>query len=164
MKVSFTGHRPNKLGGYQNNPISDYVKEKLTEKIEKCILDGVDNFISGMAIGVDTWAAEIVLQLKEKYSHIKLEAAIPFKGQEGKWPDFSQDIYNNILKKCDKITIVCEGTYAAWKMQKRNEYMVDNSDLVIAVWDGTTGGTKNCIKYARSQSKKVIWINPNDKE
>jgi nucleoside 2-deoxyribosyltransferase len=33
--------------------------------------------------------------------------------------------------------------------------MVDNCDTVVAVWNGTSGGTKNCIDYAKKQNKPV---------
>jgi uncharacterized phage-like protein YoqJ len=45
-------------------------------------------------------------------------------------------------------------------MQKRNEYMVDKCDKLLAVWNGTTGGTHNCIKYAKSKGKEIILLNP----
>lgn len=75
------------------------------------------------------------------------------------------------LNKADKTTEVDklenykikgyqELIYYPAKMQKRNEYMVDNSDIVIAVWDGTKGGTYNCVKYAQKLEKKIIQINP----
>lgn len=45
-------------------------------------------------------------------------------------------------------------------MQKRNEYMVDHSDKVIAVWDGSKSGTKNCIDYAKKVGKDIIFVQP----
>ena len=45
-------------------------------------------------------------------------------------------------------------------MQKRNEYMVDLADKVIAVWNGSTGGTYNCVKYAEKCGKEIIRIVP----
>jgi uncharacterized phage-like protein YoqJ len=60
------------------------------------------------------------------------------------------------------------GNYHPAKMQKRNEYMVDNSDFVIAVFDGEQkGGTFNCIKYALNQTNRNLQIhiiNPNTLE
>ena len=50
--------------------------------------------------------------------------------------------------------------YAVWKMQKRNEWMVDNCDAVIAVWDGAPGGTANTVDYARKLGKSVLVIDP----
>lgn len=73
-------------------------------------------------------------------------------------------MYNNILNKADEVIIVSYGNYAAWKMQKRNEHMIDrlsnNNDFLIAVWDGSSGGTANCIKYAKNMNKNIIHIDP----
>lgn len=57
--------------------------------------------------------------------------------------------------------VVCSGGYAAFKMQKRNEYLVDHCDKLIAIYDGSLfGGTYNCVKYANSVSKQIIVIKP----
>ena len=50
--------------------------------------------------------------------------------------------------------------YKPWLMQKRNEYMVDLADKVIAVWDGSKGGTGNCVRYAEKCGKEIIRIVP----
>lgn len=153
MIVSFTGHRPDKLGGYKQSPIKDYISVELENVLKELKPDGC---ISGMAIGFDQMAALICIKLG-----IPFEAAIPFLGQEKRWPFESQNEYNSILDKAVKKTIVCEGGYSAQKMQIRNEYMVDNSDIVVCCWDGSTGGTKNCIDYAKKINKRIIRIDPN---
>jgi uncharacterized phage-like protein YoqJ len=75
----FTGHRPNKLHGY--DPASEG-NSKMLWKLRDLIIDHIENkqvdtFITGMALGIDMWAARIVLKLKEKHPHIKLVAAVP---------------------------------------------------------------------------------------
>jgi len=45
-------------------------------------------------------------------------------------------------------------------MNDRNEWMVDNSDYVIAVHDGSKGGTYNCIQYAKKNSKEITTLPP----
>ena len=55
---------------------------------------------------------------------------------------------------------MCDGGYAGYKLQKRNEWMVDHCDILIAVWDGTSGGTANCVNYAQSVNKEKIFIDP----
>lgn len=153
MIVSFTGHRPNKLGGYQTpNPTYTYIIQELNNVLLKI---KPDKAISGMALGWDQWAAQVCIDLQ-----IPFIAAIPFVGQEKIWPQSSKDIYNSLLRKAIEQVIVCEGGYAAWKMQKRNEWMVDRSELVIACFDGTNGGTANCISYAKEKNKELIIINP----
>jgi uncharacterized phage-like protein YoqJ len=142
-----TGHRPNKLGGYSKEVSGmlikvalDFLEESKPHKI-----------ISGMALGWDlAWAQAGII------AGIPVEAAIPFVGQEGKWPKISQDYYTNLLDACSVVTVVCEGGYSPYKMQVRNEYMVDNSSLVVALWDGTAGGTGNCVRYAEAKGASVV--------
>lgn len=155
MIVSGTGHRPNKLGGYSDENLErlknialNYLKDKKVEKV-----------ISGMALGWDTALALAALELE-----IPLECAVPFEGQESKWVKKSRDLYNDILSKADEVTYVCDGGYAAWKMQVRNKYMVDNSDLLLAMFNGTSGGTKNCVDYANETKTEVVNLYKEDKD
>ena len=159
--VSFTGHRPNKLGGYDESveKIVD-IKNALLYKIIIAYEKGYTNFISGMAIGVDTWGAEAVIKLKNELPNITLTSAIPFDGQADRWPVQTSKRYYNILDNADTIHYVCDAGYATWKMQRRNEWMVDNSNLVIAVWDGTSGGTGHCVEYAKSKECEIWRIEP----
>lgn len=163
MRICFTGHRPNKLWGYNihQSKYRDLFKI-LYSTVVNNIADGKEmRLISGMALGVDTIAAYIAIVMKIKGLPVTLEAAVPCSGQEKLWPQESKDRYYDILKKADIVTVLAE-KYSAAAMQRRNEYMVDHSDLVIAVWDGTPGGTGNCVRYARSKGKRIIIINPRD--
>ena len=153
MIISCTGHRPNKIGGYKlPNPTYIHICQQLDKilrelKPEKCI--------SGMALGVDMWFANICVKLG-----IPFIAAVPFEGQEKMWPQQSQSIYNKLLSKASERVVVCDGGYSAFKMQVRNEWMCNKADALIAVWDKTNGGTANCVKYAQSIKKEIIYIDP----
>lgn len=162
--VCFTGHRPGSLGGYDiDNKFNYKIILKLEKVIEQLISDGYDTFISGGALGVDQWTAEIIINLKKKYyPHIKLIIARPFPSQSSKWPKGSQEYFKWLCSQADEVTDVCQDPYAAWKMQIRNEWMVKKSDLVVAVWNGSNGGTANCVRYAEKQGKEIIRINPNE--
>lgn len=152
MIVCATGHRPNKLGGYGLE-----VKVRL-EYLAFTWLDlhKPNKAISGMALGWDQAFAKAAIKL-----NIPLVAAIPFTGQEQAWPRSSQEEWKSIVDEAYEVVVVSSGGYATWKMQKRNEWMVDNSDLVLALWDGSSGGTGNCVKYANKVSKPIhnIWTN-----
>ncbi len=130
----------------------------LEERIKFAITEyGITNFISGMAIGVDTDFAEIVLKLRNKFS-IALECAIPCPNQTLKWNDADKLRYESILKRADKISIISE-RYTPDCMLKRNRFMVDKSELVIAVFNGLEkGGTWHTIKYAKSKNKNIELI------
>ncbi len=155
-----TGHRPK---GFPFEYGIDKRKHKaylqiLEEKIKLAItLYGITNFISGMALGADLDFAETVLKLRNKYS-ITLECAIPCPDQTLKWNNKDKMRYDNILKLADKVTLISE-RYTPVCMLKRNRYMVDKCELVIAVFNGIqTGGTWYTINYAKSKNKIIELI------
>lgn len=76
---AFTGHRPNKLPWYYDETASGCValKAVLAEQIGLLAETGVTQFLSGMAEGIDTWAALSVLELREKNPAIKLHCILP---------------------------------------------------------------------------------------
>lgn len=136
--LAFAGHRPEKVARFER-----FIRRNI---ISSMLLMGPGQVISGMALGVDQWAAEAALFLG-----IPLVAAIPFKGQEKLWPAWQQRHYNDLLDKATKVQVVCLGDYHATKMQARNEWMVDHCGLMLAYWNGSAGGTANCIRYARKK-------------
>lgn len=161
--ICFTGHRPTKIGGYGKSELKTWVREQLTIAIIKAYHKGNKTFISGGAIGTDQIAAEIVMELKEALPDIRLIIARPFPSQSSKWPQHVQEKFNHICNNADKVIDVSPDPFTKEKMQIRNEWMVDNSIGVIAVWDGSGGGTGNCIKYARDK-RHIYHINPATKK
>lgn len=160
----FTGHRPQNLPLCFNEADEGCVKLKAALKAEIIRMieeNSVTDFISGMAIGVDTYAAEMVLELKEQYPQLWLECALPCENQAAKWKEADRDRYFDIISRCDKETLL-QTRYTPDCMQKRNKYMVDKSDYVIAVWDGTGSGTGNTVRYAQTKGKDVVILNPGE--
>ncbi len=155
-KIMVTGHRPQKLGGYGTNPTRTWVCRSLGQTLREALNKKSDiEVITGMALGVDQWWAKAAISLG-----VPFHAYIPFLGQETRWPEESQREFSDILLKAKSMTIVSEGDYASWKMQKRNQAMVDDATVCVAVWDGTGGGTKNCVDYILKKGKPLFHINP----
>lgn len=153
MIVAFTGHRPDKLGGYKL-PNETYIK--VCRQIDSALKElKPEKVITGMALGVDQWAAMIAHKLNIPYL-----AAIPFEGQEKAWPEASQKAFRLLRKLAAEEVIVSSGGYSVDKMQVRNIWMVDHCDVLIAIWDGTKGGTGNCVEYAKSVNKEIYYIDP----
>ena len=111
--------------------------------------------------GVDMLAAEVVLEVRESNPQLTLECVLPCADQSIRWTKRERDRYEKILSRCDKIVTLQEA-YTSDCMQKRNRYMVANSDILIAVWDKRiNGGTAKTVEYARSIYKPVLIIDPN---
>lgn len=157
----FTGHRPQSLpfGFNESDPRCKELKRRLRVLIREMIESGVTHFLSGMALGIDIYAAEIVLSLREEFPEISLEAIIPCANQSCKWSKMQVFNYFTILKQCNKV-VVLQDNYTPDCMNKRNRYMVEHSDCAIAVWNGSNSGTGNTVKYALSKKLPVIMLHP----
>ena len=161
----FTGHRPKTLPwGYDENDLRCVsFKSKLKITLENLIVGhGYIKFISGMAMGADMICAEIVLSLKNIYPYIKLECAVPNYAFTENWAADDVRRYSSILTRADSIRMVNSSkVYSKRDLMLRNIYMVDSSELVIAIYiDGESGGTKNTIDYAGYKNKEVMIIEP----
>ena len=163
INCCFTGLRPQKL----NFTEGDTMYYEIMQKWERYIIQlieryGVNYFISGMALGWDTWCAEEILKLKNVYN-IKLECAVPCIGQDKFWSKTDKQRYKKILKSANYINVL-QKCYSNDCMINRNHYMVDKSLYVLALWDSQQGGTADTIQYAIKQKRRIIVINPITKE
>jgi uncharacterized phage-like protein YoqJ len=157
----FSGHRPRKLiwGDDEDDARCIALKKHLFKISEDVYLEGMRHFICGMALGCDMYFCEAVIRLKDKYDDITLEAAIPCEEQAKRWSEEKKNRYSELLKKSDIETFV-QRSYSPDCMIKRNRYMVENSSLLIAVYDGTVGGTMKTVEYALRCGLRIIEINP----
>lgn len=161
MICCVTGHRPKGFSFPRdlNNFTYENYYNYLYNKVKNLIFEGYDYFISGMADGADIDFASIVLILKNEGYPIMLEAALPYPPHSSikKGSKYKEEL-QILLTKCDCKTIVSP-YYFKGCMQKRNRYMVDKSDLVLAIWNGKEeGGTWDTIKYALSKNKPIQYI------
>jgi uncharacterized phage-like protein YoqJ len=177
ITICFTGHRPDKLGGYDwDSKKNILIMQKIVDIVEKLIInENAKTFIFGGALGIDQMAFECVKKIQEHWCHdLKMILAVPFEQQAIKWfKKEDVDKYNSQKEWADEIVYVDTvpgyeyksfdvGLYHPAKMDLRNRWMVDNSDMVFAVYNGTKGGTNNCLNYARMKNKKVTGFNPDN--
>lgn len=154
LVAAFTGHRPDKLGGMYAavNPRRDRIFARLKDAITS---NAVTHGIIGMARGVDQWAGCACVTLQ-----IPFTAAIPFTGQEKCWTPAEQKEYHDLLAWANKIEVVAQDdTVNAY--HARNRWMVLHSDLLIAVFDGSPGGTAHCVKYAAGVGRRILFVDPS---
>jgi uncharacterized phage-like protein YoqJ len=143
--VCGTGHRP-----------EDCEDEKIVRLKARLKLrhNNVDTFISGMAAGFDLWAAD-----EARLLGIEIWAARPWKGHKARKGD--EELYAQIIESASRVIDVVEQEEypGAWVYPKRNHWMVDNSNAVMAYWSGKeSGGTWECVSYARKQDAKIANI------
>ncbi len=159
---AFTGHRPKSFPWKYDETSCDCVllKEILAEQIRKLIARGVTTFLSGMALGVDIWSAQIVLNLRKENPALRLHCILPCEGQEDPWPALEKERYYSIFKQADHVVYV-NREYKDNCMLERNRYMVDHSSCLLAVYNGKArSGTGSTVNYARRMGREIIIIDP----
>lgn len=138
---AFTGHREFYEG---------FSKRKLTATVKRLTEEGVVTFYNGMAMGFDLLAAETVLALKKKNPQIKLVACIPCYNQEKSFSPEDKKRYARILKKADEQVLLSQNYYRGC-MQVRDQYMVDNADVLVCYCVKETGGAAYTVKYCQKK-------------
>lgn len=152
MILAGTGHRPDKLGGYGPEASVKVARlaVRVLEHYEPTIV------ISGMAQGWDMALAQAAVSLKIPY-----HAYVPFEGHHLVWPSATKAYYHALLARAAVTRICSAGDYSPKAMQVRNQCMVDKCDLLVALWNGSPGGTANCLSYATFANTPFINVWPH---
>lgn len=164
MKIGVTGHRPEKLIGgwkaYEQNGIGAFAFIETLRAYFDML--GATTVVSGMAVGFDTMAALATGWNNERNTYIKLHAYVPFEGHHKRWQKYEQETLQFLLDLpyCTKyVPDFKPTTYqeVCMMLNKRNQDIVDSGiEVLVALWNGTPGGTGNCVKYAQKQGVTVL--------
>lgn len=168
VACAVTGHRPSR---FKFKYSEDY---SLCKKIKRAMLEqfkrlydehGVRRYYVGGALGVDMWAGELILRLKEQpgYGDIELVVVLPFEGHDSKWDERSKRRMDFLLRMCSDCVVIgkedCRENYI-----KRNCYMVDHADYLVAVYDNERNlrsGTMQTVRYAQNKGITISFVNPD---
>ncbi|MBQ1436061.1 MAG: DUF1273 family protein [Clostridia bacterium] len=164
----FSGHRPKAFPWKydERDPRCVRLKGRIAEAIERAVSDGYTRFIAGGAAGVDMWCAEAVIAYKKKHKRddISLVLAIPFLDYAVYFSNAEKARLIKIIDASDDRILVSpeeDRSHVTLKYYKRNEYMVDNSQRLIAVFEprpGQKGGTKYTVDYAKKAGIELVLI------
>lgn len=174
IHISLTGHRPQKLGGYDlGKPGYIAMQRDLEQYIEKNLaVYGVVWGHSGLALGADTIWSKAILAMKKKHpERVKFHAEIPMLEQPDAWFKKSDiDFWHEQVENADAKSIYgslegeseAERKYLAVKfLNLRNDGMLDHANVLLAIHDGSKSGTENALKYAAKIGLKTITVHPS---
>ena len=148
--LAFTGHR--------TIPVErqDEIRARLVEAVSVACKSGITCFYSGMAMGFDLMAAETVLSLKGRYPDIRFIAVVPFRRQNYRWPSMEKERYQKIISQADRVIVLSE-YYFKGCLLRRNDFMLEQSCGVIALYDGKLyGGTFYTWREAMKKGMDIV--------
>lgn len=145
---AFTGHRNIKESHKKNLP--DLLSRAIGYAYEK----GCRRFITGGALGFDTFAAREVLRFRISHPDVSLVLFLPCLDQDASWSARQRDSYEYILAAANEVRYISE-TYDKNCMKRRNQAMADECDIMIAYVSRDYSGAAQTMRMARSLEKET---------
>ncbi len=139
MTVTFCGHK----NVYQSERVAEQVRQ-ITEELIK---EGANEFLLGGYGSFDSIAASVVKSMKQQYPIIRSTLVLPYLDR-----DYNKDLYD------DSVYPPLENVPQKFAITRRNEWMVDQADIVVAYVTHDWGGAAATLKYAERKKKRIIRI------
>ena len=139
MTVTFCGH--------SEIHYSEDIEQKLFDIVEELIKNGANEFLLGGYGNFDNLAAKALKKLKKKYAHINSILVIPYLDRKYDLELYDSSVYPPL-----------EDVPQRFAISKRNEWMIQNSEFVVAYVKYSWGGAIKTLEFAQRKSKKIINI------
>lgn len=139
MVVTFCGHK--EITG------SDELHDRLLSVLRDLISEGADSFLLGGYGAFDGLAASAVCELQAEFPHIHSTLVLPYIDR-----CFNTELYN------DSVYPPLENVPRRFAISRRNEWMVDQADVIVAFVTHGWGGAAATLRYAERKKKRVISI------
>ena len=167
--IFVTGYRPHELGIFNNtHPGVAIIKKALEQQLRILIDDGLEWVVISGQQGVETWTAEVVLELQAEFPELKYSVITPFLEQEKNWNEQKQGTYMHIFSKANFVTSVTKRPYEApWQFIEKDKFIIDNTDAMLLVYDEENEASPKYVlklveKYMEKNDYELLTINAYD--
>ncbi len=131
--------------GHKEISEPDKLQRWLVETVEALIQRGADTFYLGGYGAFDRLAANVVWSKKRLYPSVQSILVLPYLDRAVDATDYDSMIYPPL-----------ENVPRRYAISKRNEWMVDHSDVVVAYVIHEWGGAATTLRYAKRKHKEII--------
>ena len=167
--IFVTGYRPHELGIFNNtHPGVAIIKKALEQQLRILIDDGLEWVVISGQQGVETWTAEVVLELQAEFPELKYSVITPFLEQEKNWNEQKKGTYMHIVSKANFVTSVTKRPYEApWQFIEKDKFIIDNTDAMLLVYDEENEASPKYVlklveKYMEKNDYELLKINADD--
>lgn len=171
--LAVTGYKPHELGIFNEKHdhlpfLKRAIKKKLKQLKEEYDIEWI---ITSGQPGVELWAAEAALELKQElYNDMKVATLAPFFEQEERWNGPVKDLYLNIWQRSDYKDYITKRKYDnPAQLRMKNQFIIDKSDAILVLYDEyTQGSPEYYLTYAKKKEcatgYPVIYLTPDEIE
>ncbi|TCZ80885.1 DUF1273 family protein [Paenibacillus albiflavus] len=152
-RVLISGYKATELGIFSlKHPGIAIIKKAIKKQLQSLIDDGLEWVIISGQWGVEIWAAEVVIEMKQSYSYLQLAVITPFIDQEENWNEEKKEVYSNVLRNADYLNSVSKKKYeGGWQFKEKNKFLLRNTDGLILIYDEENPGSPRFMKELAEQ-------------
>jgi uncharacterized phage-like protein YoqJ len=152
-RVLVTGYKATELGIFSlKHPGIEIIKKAIKKQLIALLDEGLEWVIVSGQWGIELWAAEAALELREEYKNLQLAIITPFLEQEENWKEEKKKLYQTILSKANYVNSVTKSKYSGpWQFKEKNTFLLRNTDGMILVYDEENEGSPRFIKDQAQQ-------------
>lgn len=155
--VTVSGYKPFELGIFKQNDIGvTYIKKALKKELLLLLHEGLEWVLISGQLGAELWTAEVVFELQEEFSNLKLAVLTPFLDQEKMWNEQNKEVYETVLAKADYINSITKRPYESpAQFRIKNQFLVEKSNALLLLYDHEKEGSpKYLLKTAEQYQEK----------
>ena len=169
--ILVTGYKAHELGIFDSKHIGiKYIKKVIEKKLVNLIEEGLEWVLISGQLGVELWAAEVVLALKKQYPDLKLAVITPYLNQQSNWNEANKMLYDEITQSANYVDSISKRDYESpSQLKQKNEFLVNKSDGLLLIYDeekpvSPTYYLANAKKKQESSSYEIVYIYPDEIE
>ncbi|WP_085523606.1 SLOG family protein [Tuberibacillus sp. Marseille-P3662] len=138
-----TGYKPKELGIFSNQHQGiEVIKHAIKMQLIQLLDYNLEWVLTSGQSGVELWACDVVLDLKQDYPELKLSILTPFLEQESMWPDVVKEQYTRILSTADHVDSITKRPYEhPSQLRLKNDFLIRKSDGLLIIYDEETPGS-----------------------
>lgn len=146
MRITFCGHK--------EVSDSERIEQWLRQVCSDLIVKGADEFFFGGYGRFDFMCASVLREMKKVHPHIRLVLVLPYLNSSMITEGYDETVYPPL-----------ESVPKRYAISRRNEWMVCESDVVVAYVIRGFGGASTTLDYARRKKKTIIrYENQQDRQ
>ncbi|KIL44160.1 DUF1273 domain-containing protein [Jeotgalibacillus soli] len=170
MKVlTISGYKSQEIGVFkQTDPALFYIKKAIKQILLQRIEEGLEWVIISGQLGVELWAGEVVLELKELYPNLSLAILTAYADHELKWNEANQEMYKQIANQADFVEAISKKPYEnPQQLSNKNKFLITKSDGLLMVYDEEHDGSPKYLwqlakQYQENHSYEIIQVTFQD--
>ena len=146
--VYVTGYKSFELNIFKDDMKEvDYLKQFIEHKLLQYIDEGLEWVLIQGQIGIELWAAEVVLKLQDTYPELKLGIITPFYGHTSKWNEHNIAKYESIASNAQFLVSVFHSEYQGpFQFKQTDQFILDHTDMTLLIYDDEQEGSPKYFK------------------